>query len=362
MWKAVCGLFIYMIMVSVPAIAQRTDSLKRAADSLKRSENLRMADSLRKADSIRRDRIKIDTNLINRYRIQPSQNILPQVTDPLRLQVEQIPVTMLDYKVSYWRKSVIFGVNFNQAGFSDNWAGGGVNSFALGSNVDIKLDYNKAPFSYTTELILQYGRSKNRGQQPRKNNDRIFWDNKIASQLSKSWYFFGSLNFQSQFDKGFQYDANNINPPLLISRFMSPGYVTESIGFEYKPNNVFDLRIGTGTARQTFVLDTTIARNLPANYGVNRGYTFKNEIAFQVVALYDKEIMQNLRLTSRYAGFIPYGRHLKNIDHRLDVTIAAKVNRLIAVTITGVALLDKDTDPKIQGNETLALGVIYRFP
>jgi hypothetical protein len=360
MWRAVAGLILAFLFTALIAEAQQTDSLRRATDSLRQVNNLRRMDSLRRADSLRRDSIKIDTNLLNRYRIGTARNALSQRLRPVQIYPELIPVTMLDYKISYWHKAVILGINFNQSGFSNNWAGGSVNSFALGGNLDYKLEYNKQPFVYTTQLILLYGRSKNRGQLSRKTNDRVFWDNKIATQLSKTWFFFGSVNFESQFDRGFNYDANP--GPLTISRFMSPGYVTESLGFEYKPNSSFDLRIGTGTARQTFVLDTTIYRNRPGNYGVTPRRTFKNELAFQAVALYDKEIMSNLRLTSRYSLFIPYGRSLKNIDHRWDVTIAAKVNRLIAVTITGVALLDKDTSPAIQGNENLALGIIYRFP
>jgi len=354
MLKTVFGFLVLILFTSSLALAQ-TDSLRRTADSLRI-----VAENLRRADSLRRDSIKIDTNLLNQYRIEPRRNALPQRLKPVQISPELIPVTMLDYKVSYWHKYVIFGVNFNQASFSNNWAGGGVNSFALNSNLDYKIEYNKQPFTYTSQLILLYGRSKNKGQLSRKSNDRIFWDNKIATQMSKSWFFFGSLSFESQFDKGFNYDANGYR--TLISNFMAPGYVTESLGFEYKPNSTFDLRIGTGTARQTFVLDTVISDKPGPNYGVTQYRKFKNELAFQAVALYDKEIMQNLRLTSRYQLFIPYGRALKNIDHRLDVTIAARINRLISVTVTGVALFDNDTSPSVQSNENLALGVLYRFP
>ncbi len=356
-------------------MAQQTDSLRRVTDSLNRvaAENLRRAtDSLRRADSLRRDSIKIDTNLINSYRIDPRRNALPQRLKPVQILPELIPVTMMDYKISYWHKYVIFGINFNQAAFSNNWAGGGVNSFALNSNLDFKLEYNKRPFVFTTQFILLYGRSKNRGQLSRKSNDRLFWDNKLATQLSKSWFFFGSVSFETQFDRGFNYDANNARPPILISNFMAPGYITESFGFEYKPTNYFDLRIGTGTARQTFVLDTNIrysGDSPPKAFNVPKGRSVYNELAFQAVASFDKEIMQNLRLTSRYQLFIPYGRGLSNIDHRLDVTLAARINRLISVTVTGVALYDKDANKSrgtdlggIQSAENLALGILYRFP
>ncbi|WDF55447.1 DUF3078 domain-containing protein [Mucilaginibacter sp. KACC 22063] len=350
-------LLIFFFAATFKSQAQITDSLLRRVDSLQHVDSLRKVDSLARLDTV-----KIDTGLLNRYRIAPRNFQLPVISRPVYIDPNLVPVTLLDYKISYWRKWIQMGINLNQSAFSNNWSGGGQNSLALGGNFDYKTEYNKAPFDYTGELLLMYGKSRNEGHVPRKTNDRIFFDNKIATQMSKSWYFFGSLSFESQFDEGFQYDDSGVVPPLLISRFMAPGYITESLGFEYKPNKVFDLRIGTGTARQTFVLDTTIYHNLPTNYGVKPGHTFLNELAFQAVAVYDKDIMANLHLNARYALFIPYGRSLANIDHRLDMVLNAKVNRLISVTINATALYDKDTSDKLQATEGLALGILYKFP
>jgi hypothetical protein len=309
------------------------------------------------------DSIKIDTNLINKYRIDAPKNILPVRSRPLLIRPEPIPVTMLDYKVSYWRKYLTLGINLNQSAFSNNWSGGGVNSVALGTNFDFKAEYNKQPLSYTTELLLIYGISKNKGQLSRKTNDRIFYDNKLATQLSKKWYFFGSISFESQFAAGYQYtDApgNNINP-LLISNFMAPGYLTESIGFEYKPVKYIDIRLGTGTARQTFVVDTTIYHNIPGNYGVSPGGTFHNDLAISVVSTINKDIATNMNLQARYALFVPYN-NFNNITHRLDATLAARVNRLINVTLNGTLLYDITTNKSVQASQGLALGLIYKFP
>jgi len=237
------------------------------------------------------DTLKVDTNLLNKYRLEPRHNALPLRVRPLQISEEQIPVQLLDYKVSYWRKTVVFGLNFNQSAFTSNWSAGGVSSLALGTNFDFKTEYNKSPLDYTTELNLQYGVAKNKGQTQRKTNDRIFLDNKIATQLSKHWYLFGSLSFESQFAPGYTYtDANGnaVDDGLLISNFMSPGYFTESLGLEYKPVKYFDLRLGTGTAKQTFVVDTTIHRNQPDNYGVAIDHTFLNQLAFQMVAAIER--------------------------------------------------------------------------
>jgi len=175
------------------------------------------------------DTLKIDTNLLNKYRLEPRQNALPIRVRPLQISQEQIPVQLLDYKVSYWRKTVVFGLNINQSAFTSNWSAGGVSSLALGTNFDFKTEYNKSPLDYVTELNLQYGVAKNKGQTQRKTNDRIFLDNKIATQLSKHWYLFGSLSFESQFAPGYTY-PNATSDGLLISNFMSPGYFTESLG------------------------------------------------------------------------------------------------------------------------------------
>ena len=312
------------------------------------------------------DSLKADTNLLNKFRIDPGKNPLPFRFRPTQIQKEEIPVTLLDYKISYWHKSILFGLNFSQAAFTSNYSAGGISSIALGSNFEYKLEYNKAPRDYTSDLQLTYGISKNKGQGSRKTNDRIFWDNKIASQMSKKWFFFGSLTFESQFTKGFNYanpDGTEAQNPYEISDFMAPGYLTESFGFEYKPNKAFDLRLGTGTARQTFVLDTTIYHNNGGNnYGVPIGKTIYNELAFSVVALYDKDITKTMHLNARYALFVPYQQALAYTSHRVDATLTAKVSRLIAFTVNGTFLYDKNTSDQVQGTEGIAMGVVYHFP
>ncbi|MGF1922555.1 MAG: DUF3078 domain-containing protein [Bacteroidia bacterium] len=277
------------------------------------------------------------------------------------------PVTLnpvvVNAKVNYWKTKTSVGINVNQAAFSDNWKGGGVNSFALGGLINYKAEYSKESYSYVSEVILQYGKIKNKSQLQKKTTDRIYWDNKAAIQMSKNWYFFGSVNFESQFDQGFAYskDAKGNEIEKLLSKFMSPGYLTESIGFEYKPSKFFSTRIGTGTARQTFVLDTALYRTNPNNFGVIKGKNFRNELAFQIVTAFEKEVFTNVTLKTRYNMFIPYD-NFGHIDHRLDINMIAKINRFMNVSVTGVGLYDRDTDSKIQGSQTLALGLTFVFP
>jgi hypothetical protein len=305
---------------------------------------------------------KPDSVVLKELRQYPKRNSLPVRIPNLILKPVILSNSEIDIRMNYWRNLLSFGISFNQAAFSSNWSSGGVNTLALGTQFNFKTDYTKDDKNFASEVLLEYGKLRNKGQLERKIKDRIFWDNKGGLKLSKSWNFFGSLNFESQFDFGYSYSKNAEGKEIrtLLSRFMSPGYLTESVGFEYKPVSYFFLRIGTGTARQTFVLDTALYRTNPKNFGVTPGKTFRNELAFQVVASIDKDIATNLNLKSRYAMFASYDR-LSGIDHRLDLTLTARVNRLINVAVSGVALYDDDTDNKIQASQTLSLGLVYRL-
>ncbi|KQR71823.1 DUF3078 domain-containing protein [Pedobacter sp. Leaf176] len=309
------------------------------------------------------DTIPINTKDLN---IKLKRSPLPSRTLPLSFEPVKIRPAIVNAKVNYWKTKTSIGININQAQFSDNWKGGGVNSIAVGGLLNWKAEYSKNSYSYVSEVILQYGKIKNKDQLQKKTNDRIFWDNKASFQLSKNWYFFGSLNFESQFDNGFTYtNVNGTEIATLISKFMGPGYLTESIGFEYKPNKYFSTRFGTGTARQTFVLDKNLANgDVKKNYGVPIGKTFRNELAFQVVSAFDKDIFTNTNLKARYAMLIPYENfRYSRIDHRLDIALTAKINRFMNTSLTGIGLFDRDTGTdNIQGSQTLALGFIFVFP
>lgn len=295
--------------------------------------------------------------------IRLKRSPLPTRTGVILFQPVDLKPALVQAKINYWKTKATVGINANQASFSENWKGGGVNSIAIGALLNYKAEYSKESYSYTSEVIMQYGKVKNKDQLQKKTNDRIYWDNKAALQLSKNWYFFASVSFESQFDKGFSYskDANGNEVAKILSKFMSPGYLTESMGFEYKPSKVFSTRIGTGTARQTFVLDTTIYRTNPKNFGVDIGKKIKNELAFQVVSNLEKEIMKNTILKAKYNMFIPY-EDFGEIDHRLDVVITSKLNRFLNVSLTGVVLYDKDMDLKVQRSQALALGASFTFP
>lgn len=323
-------------------------------------------------DTVPIDTIPIETKGLE---IKLKRSPLPVRVGTLTFKPIRIAPVVVDEKVNYWKTATTIGFDVNQGAFSKNWRAGGVNSLAVGGMLNYKTAYSKESYSFTSEVRLEYGKVKNKDQLQKKTRDRIFWDNKGGLQLSKSWYFFGSVTFESQFDRGYFYyrdpKQNNEEKADLISKFMAPGYLTESIGFEYKPVPYFSTRIGTGTAKQTFMLDTAVinlARN-PGNFGLRPpkdgrpAQTFRNELAFQVTSTFgEKQIFTNVFLYARYNMFIPYDRPLAHVDHRLDLTLKSKINKFMNVTINGVGLFDKDSDPEVQASQNLSLGFGFTFP
>ena len=107
--------------------------------------------------------------------------------------------------LSNWKKKFVFNLNVNQAAFSSNWKGGGVNSLGLNGLLNYQANYSKNRDSWDNEIGLLYGFVDNSGQGFRKTIDRIFLDTKYGYKLSDNWGLFTSLNFLSQFDKGYKY-------------------------------------------------------------------------------------------------------------------------------------------------------------
>jgi hypothetical protein len=270
--------------------------------------------------------------------------------------------------LSNWKKKLVFNLNVNQASFSSNWKAGGVNSIGINGLFNYKANYAKNRDSWDNEIDFLYGFVNNSGQGYRKTVDRIFLDTKYGYKLSDDWGLFASLNFQTQFAKGYKYekDANGVEQATQISDIMAPAFITFAVGAEYHPTDYFRARISPLSPRLTIVNDPE--RFIPSvdpvsPYGVTPPDETRFEwLAFQLLAEFDKDIATNLNLKWRYLMFANYETfELKTIDHRLEVMFNAKVNRFITVGLGGILLYDYDQDSGAQISQVFNLGFAYSF-
>lgn len=260
---------------------------------------------------------------------------------------------------SYWLKEISGGLNINQASFSGNWTGGGVNSIAFSANLLARANYAKDKWSWDNTLDLIYGVVKNQDEDGRKSNDRIYLDSKVGYKIGKKWNAYFATNFLSQFAPGYDFDED---PKDLISNWLNPGYLTTGFGFEYKPNSEFSLRLSPFSPRITFVTDTTLYRQVEDNYGVEIGEKARYEwIAWNIQADWNKKLSENLTFTMRYSMYANLETlAFDTVDHRLDLSLVAKISNAVNVSLTSLMIYDIDQDEKVQFSQGLALGVAFK--
>lgn len=258
-----------------------------------------------------------------------------------------------------WRRTFSAGINLNQAAFSDNWRAGGISSIALNSHLDARADYSRGQITWDNEAQLQYGLIKNKGDEMRKSVDRIYLDSKYGYMLTSDWNAFLSANFLSQFAPGYDDVTDADGNEILVSNFLSPGYLTFALGAEYKPTPSFSLRLSPFAPRFTFLVDDEVAAD--DRYGVPEGRKVRTEwLAAMVQATFKRDIATNINLRLNYMGYLNYGEFsFKRVDHRLNAVLNAKVNRYINVNLTGNLIYDYDQDSEIQYSQSLGLGILY---
>ena len=263
---------------------------------------------------------------------------------------------------SYWKTSKQFGANFSNAGFS-NWTAGGQNATGFNVFFNTKGEYAKDKSTWVNDLQLQYGILDN-GTGVKKSIDRIFFDTKVGRKLSSVWSLVGGLNFQTQFTPGYKYGITS-DKDLKISNLFAPAFITEYIGFEWKPKPFFNVVFAPGALRQTIVADDEVREKIngviqPA-YGVPVGKSLQNDVGIvQVVATFDKDIAKNMNLKLRYQLFVDANK-VANMDNRLDAKLAAKINKYFSATFDLILLYDDDQSFQVQQARNLGLGFLYTF-
>lgn len=266
---------------------------------------------------------------------------------------------------SFWKKKSSFGLNFNQASFSSNWKGGGVNSVGFNGLFNFKANYAKDRTKWDNEFDTQYGFVNNEGQGMRKTLDRLYFNSNYGYKISPHLDLFSSLNFLTQFSKGYKYskDAGGVEVEDLISDIFAPAFITSAWGIVYHPVDYFKVGLSPFAPRVTIVQDprrfTKTVGIMP--YGVDSTETTRFEwLAFQLTAEFNKDIATNVNLKWRYVMYANYETlEGKTIDHRLDLLLTAKVNRFLNVTLGGVLLYDYDQDTEVQLSQLFNIGFSY---
>jgi hypothetical protein len=257
-----------------------------------------------------------------------------------------------------WKNGGFFNANFSQVSLNQ-WAQGGENSLALASLLNLFANYAKDKITWDNNLDLAYAVLKSGSLEPRKSDDRIDLTSKLGRKISKNWSYSALLNFKSQFAKGYKYPDDS----TVVSKFLSPGYVILSLGFNYKPVDYFEVFISPATGRLTIVNEQELAD--AGAYGVKPGEKTRTEFGAYLNMKFKKDIMENVTLLTKLELFDNYsddnGNNRTNVDVNWETGLMMKVNKLITATVATLLIYDHDVVKRTQFKEVLGVGLGYKF-
>ena len=271
--------------------------------------------------------------------------------------------------VKSWDKGAFFNLGFSQVTLS-NWTAGGNNSVSVNGIANFYSNFTGKKSSWENAFNLGYGLLKQNKLNLQKTDDNIELTSKYGRKATEKWFYAGLLNFKTQFTEGYNYPNDSIS----ISSFMAPGYLLGAAGMNYKHKDVLGLFLSPITSKTTFVLDEKLAN--AGAFGVDEKKHIRHQIGGYIRANYQKDIMENIKLTTTLGLFSNYLNNPQNIDINWDLMILMKVNKLITVSINTNLIYDDDAKimrdddgdgvnevngPRTQFKEIITLGLSYKL-
>jgi len=264
-----------------------------------------------------------------------------------------------------WNYKGMASLNFSQVSLT-NWAQGGESSYAVNALSAFDLNYTKNNNSWTGSLDVGYGIQKTSEKMATKTDDHLEMMSKYGRKASGFWYFNGMLNFRTQFTRGYK---GTTDGRLVISDFLSPGYIIFSLGMEYKKDESFFAALSPVSSKITVVVNDSLSA--AGSFGLSPGEKTRLEIGASVRIGLSKDLMENVSLTSTLDLFSNYLDKPQNIDISWKALVNMKINRFLSVNISTHMIYDDDIayvdnegisqGPRVQFKEMLGVGLSYKF-
>lgn len=282
------------------------------------------------------------------------------------MQEESIKTTkklVVDTSSKTWKKGIIYSLNFSQASLSNWSAGGDKFSLSVSSILNTYANYKKGKNSWDNSFEFNFGYVNSTSLGSRKNDDRFDLVSKYGYALNNKLNIAALFNLRSQFFKGYTYEGVTKN---FASNFMSPGYVLQSFGLDYKPSQAYSLFFSPITGRWVFVTDPVLsARGL---YGVKPGENSAFEIGAFANLNFMKEIAPNITFKSRLDLFSNYRNNPQNVDLFMTNLLTVKLSKLFNVTWGVDMIYDDDAklfgpngnSPSLQFKSLIGIGVQFK--
>ncbi|MEX0895218.1 MAG: DUF3078 domain-containing protein [Balneolaceae bacterium] len=253
-----------------------------------------------------------------------------------------------------WDVNWTLNLNGAQASYS-NWAKGGSNSVSINGASLFQLLYRQDRFAYEFWLRGRYGQTRIKDEGVRKTDDRLALRNRFLYDLSKEhneFKIFTNLNFETQFDKGYDFRAGPEGEDVLISDFFAPAYFVQNAGLAYYPERNVSIETGLGL-KQTVVREPLLS----TRYGLDEGQRFKSEAGYTFGMNVQVGIMENVVYTGYLETFSNLLKPVSSTDIFITNEFVGKINNFLNATFQFNLIFDDDFSNEMQVSQLLSAGV-----
>lgn len=276
---------------------------------------------------------------------------------------------------SNWSTDGQAGALFSQLAM-ENWAAGGEDAVSLTGSANFTARYARGPVNWDNALHLAYGFSRQGSDPTRKSDDRLEVTSKYGHARSAYWFYSVAASFKTQFSAGYKLPDDS----TIVSQFMAPGYLTLSLGMDYKQGKNFSAMISPVSGKLTFVQNqdladagafgVTQAEYDSAGVRITAGETLRAEFGASANLVWRKKVMENIHLSTSLGLFSNYLEKPQNIDVSWELDLNLKVNDYVSATLNAQFVYDDDTRfpndagvmiAKPQFKEVIGLGLTYQF-
>ena len=270
---------------------------------------------------------------------QKDKDVVVAVADKAKVGEELVDTLQ---KSGTWKFGGNFQLAFNQF-YASNWMGAGDPYVGLGTLDRIFLTYNKNKFAWRTTLDLDFGTrfsyktdADTSMWQREKTSDKMEFNTQIGYKAGGYWYYTMLLNAHSQIANGYR----NYKDTIRTSAFMTPGFVTLSLGMEHK-RKTWSWYISPLAARFTCKLGEEFFEQSIA--GVDSGKRILTTVGAFTRIAYNADIHPKINLNTKLELFYNYlgeYTHLRNLATNFEMIWNFSITDWLSVSFKTALLYD----------------------
>ncbi len=236
-----------------------------------------------------------------------------------------------------------------------DWQEGGNGNLTLVGNYKARLDYQSKGFDMSHEFFTEYGYQKFQEKYFIKHADDFSLDSKYDWNYGKNAAISLSTLLRSQYTPTFDVliDSTGEVQREFRSSFLTPAYITLSLGWAYKPTDWLRLNFGLASSQLTYIRDKNKLIGDEENpFGTSDwqyGFTFEFD--------FNQEIGKNIFWENRSNVYMDYANLQVNLD--MQNRLSFKINKFLKFAVNTDVLFVPAINHKLQLKNELLVGVFF---